>query len=176
MKLFKLLSIVCLCALLTAGTLYAKDLKGQIGLGFNSQLSGGGLDSLSAKYWVSNDLGFQGILGFQFADEVDETNVGGKVMYKLIDEPNMYVAGIGGLGLTHVDPDRGDSDTGWWASAGVGLEYFFSGLPNLAFSTEVGLVFSDYRDNDSFNTSADTAISAGIHYYFGGSKLKDSSE
>ena len=36
---------------------------------------------------------------------------------------------------------------------------------------DVGIVFSDYRDNSSFNTAADTAISAGIHYYFGGPKV-----
>lgn len=176
MKIFKLLPVVCMCILLVAGTVSAKDLKGQVGVGFNSQLSQEGMDSLSAKYWLNNDLGFQGIFGFTFSDNYDEIDMGGKVMYKLIDEKNMYVAGIGGLGISHVDPDRGDDDTGWWLSGGVGLEYFFSGLPNLGFSTEVSIVFSDYRDNSSFNTSADTAVSAGIHYYFGGSKLGSSSE
>jgi hypothetical protein len=171
MKSFKLLTAICVCVLLVAGTVSAKDLKGQVGLGFNSQLSQEGMDSISAKYWLNDDLGFQGIFGFTFSDNYDEIDMGGKVMYKLIDEQNMYVAGIGGLGISHVDPDRGDDDTGWWLSGGVGLEYFFSGLPNLGFSTEVSIVFSDYRDNSSFNTAADTAVSAGIHYYFGGSKL-----
>jgi len=171
MKVFKLLAVVCMCTLLVAGTVYAKDLKGQIGLGFNSQLSEWGMDSVSAKYWLNNDLGFQGIFGFTFSDEADEIDFGGKVMYKLIDEQNMYVAGIGGLGLSRWDPDNGDSDTGWWLSGGVGLEYFFNGLPNLGFSTEVSIVFSDYRDNSSFNTAADTAVSAGIHYYFVGPKV-----
>lgn len=171
MKVFKLLAIVCVCALLVAGTVSAKDLKGKVGLGFNSQLSQTGMDSVSAKYWVNNDLGFQGIFGFTFSDDYDEVDLGGKVMYKLIDEENMYVAGIGGLGMSRVDPDVGDDDTGWWLSGGVGLEYFFSGLPNLGFSTEVSIVFSDYYDNSSFNTAADTAISAGIHYYFGGPKI-----
>ena len=171
MKVFKLLGIICICSLLVDGTLYAKDLKGQVGLGFNSQLSENGMDSISAKYWVNNDLGFQGIFGFTFSDNYDEIDAGGKVLYKLIDEQNMYVAGIGGLGLSRWDPEQGDSDTGWWLSGGVGLEYFFSGLPNLGFSTEVSIVFSDYRDNSSFNTAADTAVSAGIHYYFGGPKV-----
>ncbi len=171
MKLFKTLAVICLCTLMVAGTVYAKDLKGKVGLGFNSQLSENGMDSVSAKYWLNNDLGFQGIFGFTFSDDVDELDLGGKVLYKLIDEDNMYVAGIGGLGMSRVDPDQGDSDTGWWLSGGVGLEYFFSGLPNLGFSAELGLVFSDYGDNSSFNTSADTAVSAGIHYYFGGPKV-----
>ncbi|MCG6911639.1 MAG: hypothetical protein LJE94_16155 [Deltaproteobacteria bacterium] len=176
MKIFKLLAIICICTPLAAGTVCAKDLKGQVGVGFNSQLSEGGMDSISAKYWLNNDLGFQGIFGFTFSDDVDEVDLGGKVLYKLIDEKNMYVAGIGGIGISHVNPDKGDDDTGWWLSGGVGVEYFFSGLPNLGFSTEIGLVFSDYRDNSSFNTAGDTAISAGIHYYFGGSKLKSTSE
>ena len=120
MKTFKMLAVICLCTLMVAGTVYAKDLKGKVGLGFNSQLSENGMDSVSAKYWLNNDLGFQGIFGFTFSDDVDELDLGGKVMYKLIDEDNMYVAGIGGLGMSRVDPDQGDSDTGWWLSGGVG--------------------------------------------------------
>ena len=171
MKLFKMLTVICLCTLMVAGTVYAKDLKGKVGLGFNSQLSENGMDSVSAKYWVNNDLGFQGIFGFTFSDNVDELDLGGKVLYKLIDEDNMYVAGIGGLGMSRVDPDQGSSDTAWWLSGGVGLEYFFSGLPNLGFSTEIGFQISDYNDNTSFGTMADTFVSAGIHYYFGGSAI-----
>ena len=176
MKVFKLLTIICMCSLLVAGTVYAKDLKGKIGLGFNSQLSENGMDSVSAKYWLNNDLGFQGIAGFTFSDDINEFDLGGKVMYKLIDEQNMYVAGIGGLGYTRVDVDGGGDDSGLWLSGGVGLEYFFNGLPNLGFSTEISLVYSDYRDNSSFNTAADTAVSAGIHYYFGGRKVSSSAE
>ena len=171
MNVSKLFTIFFLVVLLLAGTVYAKDLKGQVGLGFNSQLSPDGMNSLSGKYWLNNELGFQAILGFNFSDEVNEYDLGGKAMFKIKDEENMYVAAIGGLGIAHVNPDKGDSDTGWWASAGVGLEYFFSGLPNLGFSTEVGLQLTDYRDNTAFGTAADTFVSAGIHYYFGGPKI-----
>ena len=146
MKVIKLLTAVCMCILMVAGTVSAKDLKGKVGLGFNSQLSQRGMDSISAKYWLKNDLGFQGIFGFTFSDDYDEVNLGGKVMYKLVDEENMYVAGVGGLGFARVDPDVGDDDTGWWLSGGLGMEYFFSGLPNLGFSAELSLVFSDYYD------------------------------
>ena len=176
MKLSKLATFVFICALLLTGTAYAKDLKGELGLGFNTQLSPDGMDSISGKYWLNNELGFQGILGFNFSDEVNEYDLGGKVLFKVKDEENMYVAAIGGLGLAHVDPDKGDSDTGWWALGGVGLEYFFHGLPNLGFSTEIGLQLTDYRDNTTFGTSADTFVSAGIHYYFGGPKVSKSAE
>jgi len=171
MKLLKITAIACATLILLTGAGVAKDLRGQLGLGFNSQLSPGGMDSISGKYWLNNELGFQGILGFTMSDNVDEYDLGGKVMFKIKDEENMYVAGIGGLGLAHVNPDAGDSDTGWWASIGAGLEYFFSGLPNLGFSTELGLYISDYNDNTSFGTAADTFVSAGIHYYFGGPKV-----
>ena len=171
MKVFKLVSIVGMVLLLISGTVYAKDLKGKVGLGFNSQLSPTGMDSISGKYWLNNELGFQGIFGFTFSDDVNEYDLGGKALFKIKDEENMYVAAIGGLGLAHVDPDKTDSDTGWWASVGVGLEYFFSGLPNLGFSTEVGFQISDYNDNTAFGTMADTFVSAGIHYYFGGPKV-----
>ena len=176
MKALKFFTVVCICALLVTGTVYAKDLKGQFGLGFSSQLSPNDMNSVSGKYWLNNELGFQGIFGFEFSDDVDEYDLGGKVMFKIADEENMYVAAIGGLGLAHVDPDGGNSDTGWWVSAGVGIEYFFSGLPNLGFSTELGLKLTDYRDNTSFSTAADTFVSAGIHYYFGGPKVSKSVE
>ena len=65
-----------------------------------------------------------------------------------------------------VDPDRGSTETAKWLSVGIGIEYFFSGLPNLGFSTEVGLTMMDYDDDNSFGTTADSFVGAGIHYYF----------
>ncbi len=70
------------------------------------------------------------------------------------------------LGFSRVNPDNGNADTANWINVGIGIEYFFSGLPNLGFSTEVGLTFMDNDNNDSFGTTADSFVGAGIHYYF----------
>lgn len=157
--------LVSLLALLAAPAL-AKDLKGKLGVGFNSQLSPQGVDSLSAKYWLNNELCVQGILGFRYTDDADEMDFGGKLHFKIKDEENLHVDAIAGVGFAYVNPDQGSSDTATWLSAGMGIEYFFSGLPNLGFSTEVGLTIMDYDDDTSVGTSADTFVGAGIHYYF----------
>jgi hypothetical protein len=166
MKRFKhILIIACLTACL-ASPGFAKDLKGNLGVGFNSQLSPRDVEAISAKYWINNELCVQGLLGFRYTDNTDETDFGGKVFFKIKDEENMHVDAIVGVGFAYVNPDQGDSDTATWLSGGIGLEYFFSGLPNLGFSTEVGLTIMDYDDNTSVGTSADTFVGAGIHYYF----------
>ena len=92
--------------------------------------------------------------------------MGGKVYFKLKDEENLHVDAIAGLGFARIDPDKGSTETAKWISVGIGIEYFFSGLPNLGFSTEVGVTMMDYDDNTSFGTMADSFVGAGIHYYF----------
>jgi hypothetical protein len=144
----------------------AKDLKGNLGIGFNSQFSPQDVDSLSAKYWINNELAVQGLLGFNYSDASDELDVGGKVYFKIKDEENLHVDAIAGLGFARVDPENGSTETAKWLSVGIGIEYFFSGLPNLGFSTEVGLTMMDYDDDTSFGTTGDSFVGAGIHYYF----------
>jgi len=162
---------ICLIALMSAfllvgGVSSAKDLKGKLGAGFNSQLSPRDVDALSGIYWINNELGIQGLVGFQFNDVVDEFDAGAKVHFKIKDEENLHVDAIGGVGIVHLNPDEGDSENAFWASIGLGIEYFFSGLPNLGFSTEVGFTLVDIDDNTTFGSSADTFVGAGIHYYF----------
>ena len=167
MKLIKQICILTIMVLLMIGTGYARDLNQQIGIGFNSQLSPNENDAISAKYWLNPNLCLQAMAGFSFSDEVNEIDLGGKVLLKMIDEENMYVYAGGGTGIANVDPDQGDGDTAFWLGGFVGLEFFLSGLPNLGFSTEVGLKIYDYNDNTTFGTDSDTFLSAGIHYYFG---------
>jgi hypothetical protein len=156
--------ILILCVL--ASPVLAKDLKGHLGVGYNSQFSPESVDSLSGKYWINNELAVQGLFGFSFSDAYDNLDMGGKVYFKIKDEENLHVDAIAGVGFSRIDPDKGSAETGTWVNVGVGLEYFFSGLPNLGFSTEVGLTFTDYDNDNSFGTAADSFISAGIHYYF----------
>jgi len=166
MKTTRILSILILIIAVLAGPVLAKDLKGNLGIGFNSQFSPQDVDSISGKYWINNELAVQGLLGFNYSDASDEMDLGAKVYFKIKDEENLHVDAIGGLGFARVDPDEGDTETATWLSVGVGIEYFFNGLPNLGFSTEVGLTILDYDDDTSFGTAADSFIGAGIHYYF----------
>jgi len=166
MKTTKIVFAFILILGILATPVLAKDLKGNMGIGFNSQFSPEDVDSLSGKYWINNELAVQGLFGFNFSDSSDDLDIGGKVYFKIKDEENLHVDVIAGVGFNRVDPDKGNIKTGTWINMGVGLEYFFSGLPNLGFSTEVGLTFTDYDNDDSFGTTADSFIGAGIHYYF----------
>jgi len=150
------------------GNALAKDLQRRLGVGFNSQLSLGDfeVDSISVKYYTNSKLCLQGIFGFVMSDPVDVINFGGKALFTIKEEQNMNVYAGGGIGIANVDPDNADSDTAFLLSGILGLEYFFNGLPNLGFSTELGLTFFDYDDLDAVGTMADSFLSAGIHYYF----------
>jgi len=166
MKTTRLISVFALVLVLMAGPVMAKDLKGNLGVGFNSQFSPNDVDAISAKYWINNELAVQGLLGFNYSDTRDEIDLGAKAYFKIKDEENLHVDAIGGLGFARVDPDEGDTENAIFMTIGVGIEYFFSGLPNLGFSTEVGLTIMDYEDDTAFGTAADSFIGAGIHYYF----------
>jgi hypothetical protein len=166
MKATKIVCVFILILGFLAGSGLAKDLKGNLGVGFNSQFSPQDVDALSGKYWINNELAVQGLLGFNYSDTVDELDLGGKVYFKIQDEENLHVDVIAGLGMTRVDPEKGSTETGTWVNLGIGIEYFFNGLPNLGFSTEVGLTLTDYDDDTSFGTTADSFVGAGIHYYF----------
>jgi len=166
MKTTKIICVLILILGIFASPVISKDLKGYLGIGFNSQFSPENLDALSGKYWINNELAVQGLLGFSFSDSSDDLDIGGKVYFKIKDEENLHVDIIAGVGFSHSDPDRGNTKDGTWVNAGVGLEYFFSGLPNLGFATEVGFTFSDYDHDSSFGSTADTFVGAGIHYYF----------
>jgi len=166
MKITKTVCVFTVILVILAVPAFAKDLKGNLGIGYNAQFSPEDLESLSGKYWINNEIAVQGLLGFKFSDSSDDLDLGGKLYFKIKDEENLHVDAIAGLGYSRVDPDKGNTNTGAWINVGVGIEYFFSGLPNLGFSTEVGLTFTDYDDDDSFGTTADSFVGAGIHYYF----------
>ena len=174
MKFVKCFTILMFVLLMSVSSACSKNLEGRVALGFNSQLSPTGLNSLSIKFWPNSDLCLQGNLGFMFSDILDEIDIGGKLLFKIKNETNLNVYAGGGLGIAVVDPDIGDSETAFSIKGILGVEYFFNGLPNLAFSSELGLGIYDYADNTDFGLNADTFLTAGIHYYFNKSPKKKS--
>lgn len=162
----KRIIFILLSLFIISGNAYAKDLGGMLGIGYNSQLSAQEINSISAKYWIDDHMGVQGIFGFISGDDYDELNIGGKFLYKIKDEDNLHLDAFGALGLTDHDPDDADGYTGITLGGGMAMEFFLSGLPNLGFSTEIGFIFTDKDDTSAFGTTSDTFITAGIHYYF----------
>ncbi len=98
----KTTKIVCAFILILgflAGPGLAKDLKGNLGIGFNSQFSPQDVNSVSAKYWINNELAVQGLFGFTFSDSSDDLDLGARVFFKIKDEENLHVDAIAGFGI-----------------------------------------------------------------------------
>ncbi|HAX61776.1 MAG TPA: hypothetical protein DCX95_04340 [Elusimicrobia bacterium] len=144
--------------------LYAKDLSKKTGVGFNSQLSGLGVDSLSVRYWFSKKMAVEGLLGFSLGDDTI-FNVGGKFLTVVKEEKNLNLYGFGIAGIESYNPDLGESDTALTLGGGFGAEFFFSDFPNLGLAAEVGLNFTDINDNSQFGTAAGWLSAVGIRYY-----------
>ncbi|MBI5441206.1 MAG: outer membrane beta-barrel protein [Deltaproteobacteria bacterium] len=150
----------------------ARDLSGKLGLGFTQAFSpeGSGLTSLSARYWLDKQLGIEGVLGFKLVNDDDGPderfwNLGGRFLIRIVQEDNLHVYGGAGLAVVHEKSD-GESDTGVGADAFAGVEFFFQGLPNLGFSTEVGLQLTDTGETTSFGTRGGSFANFGIRYYY----------
>ena len=133
----------------------AVDLNGRVGIGYSafSPLSG-----WSMRYWLSEALAVNGVIGFHFETDRNEFLLGGRIIYKAKDEKNLnlYLGGEIGVDL------RQNRDDNFSIGPFAGAEYFFAGLPNLGFGAEIGAY---YESADS--TFATLFGGLSIHYYFG---------
>jgi len=185
----KVLTTICLVCLIAfvASTAAAKDLTNRIGVGYNNQLNFnflGGQDasvtdafiasqSISAKYWFTENLGIEPMVGYYTAKNKEiggwAAEIAAKVLYNLNKEENMNFYGGGGLGILPMKIDYGphtQSDTGFEAMAFLGVEFFFSGLPNLGFDVEFGLKYIDVSTFAQLSTYGGGFGVLGIRYYF----------
>ncbi len=133
----------------------AVNLENRLGLGYSafSPLSG-----WSIRYWLSEALAVNGVIGFHFVTDSSEFLLGGRIIYKVKDEKNLnlYLGGEIGVDL------RQNFDDNFSVGPFAGAEYFFAGLPNLGFGAEIGAY---YESADS--TFATLFGGLSIHYYFG---------
>jgi len=159
----KLVAVVCFVGLVS-GIVFGRDLSKKTGVGFNSQLSGLGVDSLSVRHWFSKKIAAEGLLGFSMGDDTI-FNVGGKFLTVLKEEKNLNLYGFGIVGIESYDPDLGEGDTALTLGGGFGAEFFFSDFPNLGFGAEVGLGFNNANDISRFGTAAGWLSAVGIRYY-----------
>jgi hypothetical protein len=171
-------------ALLAIAPAYGKPLAGRIGVGFNTQLatvfSGPGsiatttTQALSGKYWFTNDVGVQVLVGFNTWRLDRQTNydvgTGAKFLYNLIQEENLNFFLDAGAGLLFVghedDSGRLKNDLGFSVLTGIGIEWFFQGLPNLGFDAEVGVQYSYVGEYTRIGSFGDAFGTFGVHYYF----------
>ncbi|MBI5445478.1 MAG: hypothetical protein HY900_30220 [Deltaproteobacteria bacterium] len=165
--------IVC-ATLLFALPAAAKDMTGLWGVGYTKAFSpaGSDLSAVSVRYWLDKQLGLEGLFGYQLINRdngADERtlNLGGRFLIKMVEEENLHVYGGAGLALLYHKVDGDDNGGGGvGAETFAGAEYFFQGLPNLGFSSEVGLRLADTGDTTVFGTDGNSFVNFGIRYYF----------
>ncbi|UCD85977.1 MAG: hypothetical protein JSU92_07230 [Deltaproteobacteria bacterium] len=171
-KFVEFIMVICLVLAFSVIPAEAKDLSKRVGLGYNSQIETIGveyfqIDGPSIKYGISPDIGIQGILGFSNYSNGVEFSVlvlGGKFFYNIIKEENMNFYAGGGLGI--ISLSNAADETGIFVCGYVGEEFFFSGLPNLGFSAEMGLVIESMDDLGSYVGTYGGFLEIGINYYF----------
>ncbi|MFH1860367.1 MAG: hypothetical protein ABH870_05080 [bacterium] len=178
--------------------------EGQFGIGWQSSSFGKGI---SAKVAINPNLCLQGIVGYasltmdnpmikvgsektalDMGISASGMTLGGRGLFKVKSEKNMDVYVGGGMNYLMLSGeivgagDKYEGSGGAMEFNGVGgVEYRFQGLPNLAFSTEIGFSYAKlneidlkYRSNREADKSTlipNTSIKnlflgVGIHYYF----------
>lgn len=165
----------------------AKDLTGRVGVGYTTTVPSTsfvpGFSGVSARYWVNDQFGVEGNLGFLMVSPKggDSTNnfaLNANGYYSFVNEPNLKLYGdagltFGSIGFTVVDPVTGatssDNKSLLGFQAGLGMEFFFVGLPNLGFSSQVGLNYLSITDVGSIvSLGGGDYATFGVRYYFGG--------
>lgn len=136
----------------------------QTAIGFSSQFSNVGLNSFALRHWLSSDNALEGVLGFSFGDNLKVIDIGGKYIGVIKQEPSLKFYGFGALGIENCD-QNGESNTGVLVGGGLGWEFFFSGLSNLAFNIEFGMGYNSTPGIKSFGTSGYWLPAVGIRYY-----------
>ena len=124
-----------------------------LGLGIQVEFPWGGL--ISGRYWLSPDLGLEGVL-FLWGDAGD---LGGRVtargLFRVADASavDFYVAGGATIGFTpyRVEPPL--------LSAVGGIEFGFRHARNLAWNIEFGISVSTAG-------ALHMAFGTGVHFYF----------
>ncbi|MCD6574973.1 hypothetical protein J7K97_04785 [Candidatus Aerophobetes bacterium] len=163
----------------------AKDLSGRFGIGYQTEerppLLVFSSEGISGRFWFNPTLAVQATASYasiQFSNGGTNTFSGTlyalKVLYKIIDRLNYHVyigAGINGHNYSSSSylgtPETSLSGTGYEALMGV--EWFFSGVPDLGFSLEWGwdsVTLTPSEDGGTTTLSA-TPLRFAAHYYFG---------
>jgi hypothetical protein len=136
------------------------------GLGFNTQLTGNSgvaVNSLSLRFWTSENFGLEPILGFYFGDNITFFDLGFKFLSSIKKEENLRCYWYGLLGLENWKIGS-QSDTDMTIAGGLGVEFFLQGLPNLGFGAEIGAGYNSGAK--AFSTTAGLVSSVGMRYYF----------
>lgn len=142
----------------------AKDMTHRLGVGLQNNTSVD-IPSVGVVYYSDKKLAFTGSVGIDTQKNAAQTQISGGARSMIFFENNLnaYIGGQVSL-INTEDPVNGKANGLEFAGTG-GVEFYFPGLENLAFTAEVGLALSTVR-NTRIRTIANDPFHAGIIFYF----------
>lgn len=156
--------------LVSAESVFAKDLGSRLGVGFKNNNSYE-LPALAAVYYPNNDIGLTGSVGVDTQKDASKLALNAGIRKILFREDHMNFYFGGQLGLVNYElpktdvPTQSEKQSGFELQALFGGEFFFQGLDSLGFTFEAGAGLSALKDT-RFRTIADHPFRAGIIFYF----------
>ncbi len=144
---------------------HARDLQGRLGLGYNAQFanyreSGNSVPAIAAKYAVTKDVAFAGVVGMATTNPGNSV-IGVKFFKNLFFENNLNFYSMLAAGLV-----AANSQSGIDLQGGFGAEFFIPGLESLGFSFEVGGDLTNLSGSMIFRTMGASFLNAGMRFYF----------
>jgi len=163
--MFFSLTFLAVASLASVRVANARDLQGRLGLGYNAQFANqretnGGVPAIAAKYAVTKDIAFEGVVGVATTKPANSV-LGMKFFKNLFFENNLNFYGMLAGGLVTANTTSGVD-----LQAGFGTEFFIPGLESVGFSFEVGGELTNLSGSMVFRTMGASFLNAGMRFYF----------
>lgn len=160
-----------------------RDLSKTIGIGYAHRSSPSGVasvaapyavDAFSVKMWLDENQSVDIQLGFYSASiggtkALEVLSLEGRYAVVFDRRANMDLYFGGGLSYIKVTDNvtgSGVDGTGTGLQAFLGIELFFSNMPNLGFSAEIGVGSQTVGDRSVTNISTTTFPTFSLRYYY----------
>jgi hypothetical protein len=140
-----------------------QNLKGKLGIGFNTTWRHDLVPALVATYWLTDTVGIEGFTGFETGNGSYDNSfvIGGRALHIIRSYKDLNIFKSTALTFESVRLKQDDSYTNMMAFlGGIGLEWFVLG--NLSLSTEMGLKLSSTGDGI---TRLSSYISTSVKFY-----------
>lgn len=133
-----------------------------------------GLDAVSLKMWLSQTSSVDFLLGFYSAQSgasSEYTVLSVDIRYASVFDCrghlDLYWGASGGfLNVKDTTTSPNVEETGMRMTAFLGVEMFFSSMPNLGIASEIGIRSVTLGDNSIINLSMTTFPTFSVRYYF----------
>jgi len=156
-----------LALLLLPSPLYAKELLGRVGLGYNAQFANtsqtNGTPGISLKYGLAPRSAIELIAGF-YSGSQGSGVFAGKYMQTIHAESYANFYFLTGLGYVYANQKNGIEILG-----GLGSEFFIPGVDNVGISFEAGMSAESLTSASGslvLKTFGVSFLNAGMHFYF----------